>query len=283
MELPHIVLVGHITRDLLPEGSRPGGSVVYGAHVAAHWGYRPAVLTATANAAEARSALPATTLLHIVPSDSTTTFRNEGSHPRRQRVSAIAAPLPALALPPRWREAPVFLLAPVIGEIGPHFLRDVAPGGITGVCLQGWLRTTDREGTVHPVDAATLDLPALLPRATAVVLSDEDLAGTADGETFLHDLQQRSTYVLLTRGKGGVRLLTPNARYDLPALPARPVDTTGAGDVFATAFLLGLAAGQTAPDAAMLAQAASARSIEGEGVSAIPTLEEAHRTLAGAA
>ncbi|MSQ61976.1 MAG: hypothetical protein EXR43_05300 [Dehalococcoidia bacterium] len=282
MELPDIVLVGHMTRDLLPEGDRPGGSVVYGAHLAARWGYRPAVFTATANAAEARRALPLETLLHIVPSDATTTFRNKGAHPRRQQVSAFAAPLVAQALPPRWREAPVFLLAPVIGEIGPNFLRDAAPTGITGVCLQGWLRATDQEGTVHPIDAATLDLLAILPLATAVFLSDEDLAGTADPEAFLHALCC-STYVLLTRGEGGVRLLTLDAPYDLPALPARPVDTTGAGDVFATAFLLSLAAHETPLDATMLAQAASARAIEGAGVSAIPTLEQAHRTLAGAA
>ena len=283
MELPDVVLVGHITRNLVPGGNRPGGSVMYGAHLAARWGYRPAVFTATANAAEARSALPEGTLLHSVPFNATTTFRNQGTHPLRQRVSAIAAPLITRPLPPQWREAPVFLLAPVIGEVDSNFLRDATPTGTIGVCLQGWLRTTDREETVHPLDAVTLDLPALMPRATAVVLSDEDLAGTADAEAFLSAPRQISTSVLLTLGEAGVRLLTLDARHDLPALPSHPLDPTDAGDVFATAFLLGLAAREAPLDAAMLAQAASARAIEEVGTSAIPTLEQTRRTLTGAA
>ena len=280
MGLPDIVLVGHITRDLLPEGNHPGGSVVYGAHLAARWGYRPAVFTATANASEARSALPAGTLLHIVPSQTTTTFRNEDARPRRQHVSSIAEPLSAQALPPQWREAPVFLLAPVIGEAGPGFLLEAAPTGLTGVCLQGWLRTLDQSGMIHPVNAATLDLPTLLPHVTAVFLSEEDMAGTSEPEETIRTLIQISTYVLFTRGEDGVRLLTPRGQHDLSALPARPIDTTGAGDVFATAFLLSLAAHEDPVRAAMLAQAASARAIEGPGISAIPTLDEARQALA---
>lgn len=44
--------------------------------------------------------------------------------------------------------------------------------------------------------------------------------------------------VLLTLGSGGSRLITPQKTYFEPAVKIKTVDTTGAGDVFISAFVL---------------------------------------------
>ncbi len=280
-EPPDIVFAGHITRDLLADGGwRPGGSVVYGAHLAARWGFRPAVLTAAASLEEARAALPAVATVHVLPSTATTTFRNLPGPPREQHVSAVASPLTAGAMPPAWREASAMFVAPVIGEVAASFVDDVreaGQGGLIGVGLQGWLRLIDAGGRVRAIDARNIDLAAVLRGADAAFVSDEDLSATDAPEALMRAVAKGRTYVLFTKADHGSELLAETGVWAIAAAPARRVDPTGAGDVFATAYLLALVQGEPPPDAARLATAAAACSIEGEGIAAIPTLEEARQ------
>ena len=59
--------------------------------------------------------------------------------------------------------------------------------------------------------------------------------------------------VLIKRGPRGARLLTPVRYLDIPAqFKGRPVDTLGAGDVFAAGYLAGLLIGLSLPQAVRL-------------------------------
>lgn len=68
--------------------------------------------------------------------------------------------------------------------------------------------------------------------------------------------------VWVRRGEQGSLLSTPGEFWELPALPARVVDVTGAGDSMLAAFLAALLAGATLPHAAWQAHAAAALTIE---------------------
>lgn len=71
--------------------------------------------------------------------------------------------------------------------------------------------------------------------------------------------------VLVSRGAEGAALITADGRTDLPAFPARVVDTTGCGDACSAGFITGLLRGWSAGDAAWLAMAAASLVATGLG------------------
>jgi sugar/nucleoside kinase (ribokinase family) len=56
-----------------------------------------------------------------------------------------------------------------------------------------------------------------------------------------------------------------NQRIEVPAVPAQAVDTNGAGDMFAGAFLYGITHGQTPSEAAALANRTAAAVVSQHG------------------
>jgi fructokinase len=85
---------------------------------------------------------------------------------------------------------------------------------------------------------------ALASRASVVKVSDEDLAGLwpALPEDAAVDrlLDLGAGAVVLTRGAAGASWRAPQQRIDVPAAPARVVDTIAAGDTFAATLIDGL-------------------------------------------
>jgi sugar/nucleoside kinase (ribokinase family) len=71
--------------------------------------------------------------------------------------------------------------------------------------------------------------------------------------------------VLASRGPQGSALVTAGQRVDLPAFPARVVDTTGCGDACSAGFITGLLRGWSIEDAAWLAMAAASLVVTGLG------------------
>lgn len=87
--------------------------------------------------------------------------------------------------------------------------------------------------------------------------------------------------VLIKRGPRGARLLTPVRYLDIPSnFEGRPVDTLGAGDVFAAGFIAGLLIGLNLPQAARLAEQAAAYKLTGAGRERYPTKEIMERIIA---
>jgi ribokinase len=87
--------------------------------------------------------------------------------------------------------------------------------------------------------------------------------------------------IVVTRGADGAELRErgqePRA---FAGVPARAVDTTGAGDAFAAAVCVALAAGLDLPRAVAIANLAGARAVESLGARALlPPLEELEREL----
>ena len=88
------------------------------------------------------------------------------------------------------------------------------------------------------------------------------------------------TAVIVTLGARGARIVTPDGATGVPALPATPVDTVGAGDCFCGYLAAGIAEGQPLADAARLACAAASISVTRRGAQpSIPTRAEVERLL----
>lgn len=81
--------------------------------------------------------------------------------------------------------------------------------------------------------------------------------------------------VIITLGSQGLLLLDRGSFTHIPAFPARPVDTTGAGDAFNGAFAAALAEGQNLVQACKYASAFASLAVERTGVANMPNREEA--------
>lgn len=273
------LIVGHITRDVLPDGGwRAGGAAFYAGVAASRMGLRVGVVTsAPADVCADVVARLADSALVAVICETATTFENVYTPDGRvQYLRGAAQPITLDAIPEAWRRCDVALLAPVARELAPDLAHGLS-ARVLGVAPQGWLRQWGEDGRVRPgpLDSAAL---AALPRLSALILSGEDLTGPGASPeaqaTAARTLAQWSRLVpllVVTRGPEGADLWHDGAIERFSGYPARELDPTGAGDVFAAAFLCALAAKGDPAAAVDHANRVAALSVEGIGASAIPT------------
>jgi len=155
-------------------------------------------------------------------------------------------------------------------------------GSVVGVSLQGPLRTADGCGRVtrHPEPLAVAS--RFLRRGWVGFFSDED---SADPEGLGRHINTLGAVAVLTRGHNGATLFdSDGSQHHWDALSASPVDPTGAGDCFASAFLLRLAETEELASAMRFALAAGALAVESTGLAGIATREaiESRMTQGGA-
>ncbi len=84
-------------------------------------------------------------------------------------------------------------------------------------------------------------------------------AGTDSLENVAEALCKVARCSVVTRGDQGARILNGDGWTDIPPCRVQAIDTNGAGDLFAGAFLYGLAQGYTLTEAGCLASHASAK------------------------
>lgn len=256
--------IGHLTRDLLPDGSSsPGGTARYAALTAAQLGLRAAILSA--GAPDLALSLPASVALSLTASATTTTFANRyDCAGRRQWLHALAAPVSLAATPPTWRQAPIIHLAPLVAELDLAATLDwLAPGALVGLTPQGYMRAWDAPLPAPVRPSIWRPAPALLRRLSLIVLSIEDVGGD---EALIAGYATHCPLVVLTRGAAGATLYRNGQPEQVAPFAACERDPTGAGDVFAAAMLVGLYESGDPQQAAVFASAAAARAVEGPGL-----------------
>ncbi len=266
--------VGHLTVDRLATGITPGGSVSYASVTAARLGLRAAILTAAGAEIDWPASLPG---IEIVRSHSTasTSFENryEGGE-RIQRLLSLAGPVPPALLSREWRHTPIVHLAPVAHEVSGEFIR-LFSASLLGLTPQGLLRYWDGDGVVRQGSWAGDD--ALLDGCGVVVLSEEDLDGDRD---FLDRCIRRVPIVLLTAGAEGATMFCKGREEHCSAFPVEEVDPTGAGDVFAAAFLIEYNLTGDPRHSAAFACCAASFAVEAPGLSGIPDRAAVENRLA---
>ncbi len=115
--------------------------------------------------------------------------------------------------------------------------------------------------------------PAPAPPQPLIVAADY----LVPNETEVPAVAEAKGTVVLTLGERGARLGADH----VPAFPAHPVDSTGAGDAFCAAFAVALAEGRSDLDAVRWGCAAGANMVEHQGVvPGLPTRAELERRLA---
>ncbi|HVO13101.1 MAG TPA: PfkB family carbohydrate kinase [Vicinamibacteria bacterium] len=272
---PRLLALGHVTRDHRPGGFVLGGSVTYAALAACRLGWRAAILTSAGPDFAPEAELPGIEVF-VQPATATTRFVNEydAAGARRQVVTARADDVDLPPLPDAWRDPDVLLLGPVAGELFSVSATQLSAGCV-GAIAQGYVRAIAPDGTVSARD---WERPARdLTGVHVLFLSEQDLP---DAEERARHLLEAVPMVALTRGWRGLTLLTRDAVHEVPSLPRPEVDPTGAGDVFATAFLLRYHETADPLDAAAFGACAASCVVEGIGASTLGDREEVLRRMA---
>jgi 1D-myo-inositol 3-kinase len=264
---PELLVLGHVTRDLIGPHKRLGGAGAFSSRAGACLGARVALVTGAPKYFPLLRPIlhdPSIELVRV-PCSRETTFSqdHDASGLRRLHVLHRAAPLLAEHVPAHCRGASVTYVGPVVDEC-PAALLSVLTSPTIVVGAQGWLRQLgEDDGLVLPGIAPEMQDP---PRGIrAMVFSELD---HPDAEGLAQHVAGRGIAVAVTRGRAGATLWTGDGREQvrIPAFPAVEVESTGAGDVFGVVFALSLSRGLDLVAAARQGARAAARAVEGPGL-----------------
>jgi len=153
---------------------------------------------------------------------------------RHQIVHTVGRRIGPDDIPDAWRQSTIVHLAPIVDEI-PYKAARVFSQSLLTLTPQGWLRGWDDDGRVFPQQAEHGAELAILARA--IVVSDEDLVSR---ERQIRRALPVVPYLAITHGRDGCMVYAQGERRRFRPPIVEPVDATGAGDTFATAFFIRL-------------------------------------------
>jgi sugar/nucleoside kinase (ribokinase family) len=255
------VAIGHVTIDRMGEGrEQVGGTAAYSGIQAARLGQKTLIITRGERAVIDRLLEPFADELDVWVQDDerTTTLLTQGSGLGRcQRIIAWAGEIDPVEI----GDASVVHLAPVSGEVQAGTAG--SPSCFVGITPQGMARRWGPDGRI---ELARLP-PAALPNpCSALVISEAELDACGDAFAFA---VKRGAVGAITHGERSAEIRTAERSFSAPVPAITAVDELGAGDVFAAALFVSLAAGERPSRAAAFAQAAASLRVAGRGPAAI--------------
>jgi sugar/nucleoside kinase (ribokinase family) len=261
------LVIGHVAKDITPQGPILGGTAAYAGRTASAFGLRVGVVTSSEPGFE----LHLLDHLNVIslPSESTTTFENRYSARGRQQIlGGVASPLTPASIPAAWRSARIVHLGPIADEVDPALI-ECFPDALVGLTPQGWLRSWDDTGLVQKAHWRRIEQH--LRRIDAMVLSLEDLDGDRHAG---QELANFCKIVVVTEGADGANVYWNWQERHFSAPLVKEEDPTGAGDIFAAAFLIHLQRTKDPWSAARMATLLAANSVTRRGVIGTPTIAE---------
>lgn len=274
MERLDYVCIGHVTRDLAPEGASVGGTVTFSTRTAQALGQRTAVVTSAELDYDLSQALPGVQLA-LRPAGATTTFENVYTPKgRRQFVHSVAEPLDLEAVPEAWRSPKIVHLGPLNREVDPALVRHFK-SEVIGLTPQGWHRGWDEDDLVDFVPWP--EAAETLPLATAVIVSHEDICCGETWELY----RELCRLLVITNGAAGSEVLFQGKTRHFAPPRVQEIDPTGVGDIFAAAFFVRLCETGGDPwESARFATQIAAPTVARRGIASIPTPAEVARVRA---
>ncbi|KAK9805593.1 hypothetical protein WJX72_006726 [[Myrmecia] bisecta] len=257
---PSLLIVGNLTVDLVDGKKALGGAISYAAAVASAYGVKACIVTAAGPDADL-SVFEGHELL-IVPTQKTLTFEHTYTWWGNQRKLRVTAqPNVTLTIdhvPRHCRRARTVLLGPLTPkDLDAASFVEHEQGLLdrltgfrqhVGLMAQGQQRGLDAMGKVYPFKTPSQQLLDALGPQTSIFLSDVETDVWPPGT--VADLAARSARFLVTRGEKGADEVVGDTVTHLPPEQVVAVDTNGAGDTFATAYMLALTMHSRAPGAA---------------------------------
>ena len=267
---PAFLAIGHFCQDVTPNGYTIGGGAAYSTVTARNLGLGTHAVTSVAEDFNRKN--PVLDRINVTYHDSieTTIFDNQYDQygKRRQMILGIGDKLQPSHIPIELQNTDIVYLCPIADEVDPELVR-CFKHSLIGVTPQGWMRQWGSSRQVRPKRWDTAE--KILSHTDILVLSDEDiLANPKDLDKYI----QWTKIVVLTRGKNGAVLYENGQVIESSSYSVKEVDPTGAGDVFAAAFLINYYDTGSSVSALNFAHCVASFAVEGRGLTAIPTLEQ---------
>jgi len=198
----------------------------------------------------------------LVPARYANSYDADGR--RTQLLLSPGEPLDAEPLLPDGADG--LIVAPAYHELSRF---PACPANVTAVALQGLLRTTTADGTVHPHPDPWSQVKRFIAPGRFAFLSEED---TPEADTFAAQVASSGATAFVTRAANGATLFRSHIRRHFPAIPADVHEPTGAGDCFAAAFVVRFVECLDIETATRFAIAAGSVAVEtGAGPSGVPS------------
>ena len=266
LQEPDYLVIGYITEDEAGHRYVPGGSVYYGSVTALRLGLKASVVTSC----EENFPIPkdmADSNVEVVPSKVTTRFRNEyqsksGYSVRKQYVGNLANEIRLADVPLHWQTVPLVHLGPLMGEISKD-IAEAFPQSLVIASIQGWIRELNPDGEVVRKYWEGSDV---LTQVDIAICSKEDSHSNSDIERWASMVP----LFIVTDGSRGVTVFDAGSESRIEAISVKEIDPTGAGDVFAAAFLIRFSETTDPIESATFASIAAGISVSARGVQAIP-------------
>ncbi|MFK7776222.1 MAG: PfkB family carbohydrate kinase [Saprospiraceae bacterium] len=267
MQAIDFLAIGHACHDWTSSGNVLGGTVSYASFFAKKMDLQTAVLTSFGSDFEFQDRFQNISL-HSIPSEKTTLFKNiyDGSH-RQQFLLEKSNNIFTNQIPDHLQQPKMVLLGPIAHEIDFDFLNKFE-NAIVAVCPQGWMRRWNSDKKVYH---QLLDDWTIFQKADIVILSEEDLDFQF---SLIPKLANLFNILVVTKGENGADVYHHNNKHTFPSFPTKMIDPTGAGDIFATAFLIHFFKTKDISLAANFANAAASFCIEKKGIEGIVSRDE---------
>lgn len=259
--------IGHFCYDVSSNGYILGGSASYSTLTARNLGHHARAVTAVGADFDQQNSLLEGIKTVYHKSAETTIFDNQydANGHRQQFILGAAQQLKGNHVPTEWRASDIAYLCPIADEVSTEIVHCFSDKTLIGATPQGWLRQWDTSGRVKSKRWETAK--DILPHIDVLILSDEDL------RTFPDELEKYiglTSIVVLTQGDRGATLFQNGSQLGSTAYTVTEVDPTGAGDVFATAFLINYYQNRSVQEALNFAHCVASFAVEGVGTSCIP-------------
>lgn len=261
--------VGHPTLDVQPSApSALGGSVTYSTIQAARLGLRSTIFGRADPAALEPHWQPYAkeVHLHLQPSSAVTTFYNASvNNSREQWLKAWAGPIRHVDPLPA---SEILHIAPVAQEVVIEALLTERNSRLVCLTAQGLLRKwNDTDGHISLVHRS---FARTIAAAVDIVVVSEIEAEYIGG--FLLAVAEQGGLSVITQGSRGCEVWTRRDRTTFSAFPPdKIVDTTGAGDCFATTMAVGIYLGRPLTQAVRYAAIAASLCISDHATEGIGT------------
>ncbi|NNK90697.1 MAG: hypothetical protein HKO89_08835 [Saprospiraceae bacterium] len=227
-----IVCIGHICHDLIDEGFKTGGAVYFAALETIKSKKEVCVLTSIdPHDISLKEICNKGVVVMNQESKHTTCFINQYVDDKRvQFLPVLASSLRTEWILSHLPKSKAVFICPVADEIDVGILEKIE-SGFLACSIQGWLRKRNENGQVVPKSMGWNKLKY----ADVIFLSYEDIDGLDDA---LAELCLLDNIIVVTDGDKGADIFINGNKQHFPAVPSKLVDPTGAGDIFATAFII---------------------------------------------
>lgn len=260
-------VIGHVCHDWSPNGNLLGGTASYAALFAKKMNLETQVLTSFGNDFEFEETFHKINL-QVIPSLQTTFFKNiYDGFARQQFLLKKANNILPNHITTDLKNAKMVLLGPIANEIDFKILEKFE-NSLIAICPQGWMRRWDKDGKVHH---EILENWKAFEKADLVIMSEEDINFQMD---LIPRLAALFKILVITKAEKGADVYFKNNKHTFPSFKSNIVDPTGAGDIFATAFLIRYYETKDILQAGIFANAAAAFCIEKKGINGLATRKD---------